>query len=280
MHDAYEKAAEAAQWLRARLPAPSGAAVLGSGLGALADQLEDAQVIPYGEIPYFPGPAVSGHAGVLTVGRLPGCDTRIAALSGRVHLYEGHPVWQVVHAVRTLKLWGVRDLLITNAAGGIDPAFVPGDLMLITDHLNLTGKNPLWGHNDDRLGERFPDMSHAYDPGLAAVVRDCAQTLGQTLREGVYAGVLGPSYETPAEIRMLRVVGAGAVGMSTVNEVIAARHAGLRVCGISCITNLAAGLGTEALHHDEVKEIAALARNRFLGLVTAAMDRFAAQATA
>ncbi|MCA9542894.1 MAG: purine-nucleoside phosphorylase [Myxococcales bacterium] len=275
MQHAYDMAHAAADWLRARIPAPSAAAVLGSGLGALADQLEDAVQIPYGEIPHFPAPKVSGHAGVLSVGRLPGRKTVVAALSGRVHLYEGHPIEEVVHAVRTMALWGVRDLVITNAAGGIDGAFAPGDLMLITDHLNLTGKNPLWGVNDDRLGQRFPDMSHAYSPTLRRIVQACARDLGQTLRSGVYAGVMGPSYETPAEIRMLGHVGAAAVGMSTVNEVIAARHAGLQVCGISCITNLAAGLSATELHHDEVKTTAELARERFLALVCEALERFA-----
>lgn len=272
MNGVYERAAESAAWLKARAKAPKAAIILGSGLGALADRLEDATAFPYTEIPHFPQPKVSGHAGQLVVGRLPGHDGVVAALAGRVHLYEGHPVSDVVHAVRTLRLWGVEKLLITNAAGGVDPSFEPGDLMLITDHINLSGHNPLQGAHDARLGERFPDMTHAYDPALRTVLREAAQAEGITLREGVYFGVPGPSYETPAEIRMVRTCGGNAVGMSTVCEVIAGHHTGLRVCGVSCITNMAAGMTDETLHHDDVKAVATKARARFLGLVTRALD--------
>ena len=277
MHGVYDRAAEAAAWLRARHSAPKTAIVLGSGLGALADQLEDAVRFEFADIPHFPKPKVSGHAGALVVGRLPGRRGVIAALAGRVHLYEGHPVADVVHAVRSLRLWGVESLMITNAAGGIDPSFEPGDLMLITDHINLSGHNPLHGMNDERLGVRFPDMGGAYDPALNQILRESAKADGLPLREGVYAGVPGPSYETPAEIRMLGIIGANAVGMSTVCEVIAAHHTGLRTCGVSCVTNLAAGLGDEPLDHADVKEVARRVRARFLSLVIRALDVMAAQ---
>jgi purine-nucleoside phosphorylase len=272
MDGVYDRAAEAASWLKAQYPAPAAAIILGSGLGALADQLEDATTFAFEDIPHFPKPKVSGHAGTLVVGRLPGCQGVVAALAGRVHIYEGHPVADVVHAVRTLRLWGVSNLMITNAAGGIDPAFEPGDLMLITDHINLSGHNPLQGMNDERLGVRFPDMGAAYDPELNGIVRAAAAEDGLRLREGVYAGVPGPSYETPAEIRMLRICGANAVGMSTVCEVIAGHHAGLRTCGISCVTNLAAGLGDEPLDHADVKDVARRVRAQFLSLVIRALD--------
>lgn len=267
MRDAYEKAAEAAAWLGARVAAPRIGAVLGSGLGALAEQLEDTERLPYQDIPHFSHTAVAGHAGALVVGRLPDTDVRVAVFAGRVHLYEGHPLWRVVHGVRTLRLWGAEAVLLTNAAGGIAPAMAPGDLMRIDDHLNLTGVNPLFGHNEPRLGERFPDMGTAYDAELGAVFDRLAPEAGVRLHRGTYAGMNGPSYETPAEIRMLRTLGASAVGMSTVCEVIAAHHCGLRVAGISCVTNLAAGLADERLRHEDVQTIADQARAGFLRLV-------------
>lgn len=244
--------------------------VLGSGLGAFADGLSDRVAVPYAALPDFPQSSVHGHAGQLVVGRHHG--VRVVAMQGRVHFYEGYAPAQVVLPARVLCKLGVKALVVTNAAGGINTAFRAGDLMAITDHLNLTGWNPLVGANDDRLGPRFPDMSHAYDPGLLAVLRGAAKAEGVTLREGVYAGLSGPSYETPAEIRMLRTLGADAVGMSTVGEVIAAAHLGVKVAGISCITNLAAGLSAQKLSHDEVAETANRVKDVFTRLVSRFLD--------
>ena len=241
--------------------------ILGSGLGVLADTLEERVTIPYGDIPHFPVSTVEGHAGELLIGMAGGRP--VVMMSGRFHLYEGYSPGTVTFPVRVMKAMGVRQLLVTNSAGGINTQFRPGDLMLITDHLNLTGQNPLAGPNEARLGPRFPDMSEAYSKRLRNVAREAAGQLGIELREGVYAGLLGPSYETPAEIRMLRQLGADAVGMSTVLEVIAARHAGLEVLGISCITNLAAGILDQPLSHDEVVDTAAKVRETFLKLVRA-----------
>jgi purine-nucleoside phosphorylase len=277
---AYEAAREAGDFLAQRHPPPPVAVVLGSGLGAFADSLEDAERLTYAGIPHFPMPHVQGHAGELVLGHVAdphGGRVAVAALSGRVHVYEGHPLRLVVHAVRAMHAWGVKAVVFTNAAGGIDPAFSAGDLMLLRDHINLMGCNPLTGPNDDRLGVRFPDMSAAYDPALGARVREAAGEVGVTLREGVYAAVMGPSYETPAEIRMLGLLGAGAVGMSTVPEVVAARHVGLRVAAISCITNLAAGIAQHPLSHDEVKETAERVRPMFVALLRAAVPRIAAE---
>jgi len=227
--------------------------VLGSGLGAFAEQLENRSVIPYGDIPYFPESRVAGHAGQLVIGTMGG--VACAIMSGRVHFYEGHGLERVTFPVRVLAGLGVQELIVTNAAGSVNPAFDPGDLMVIVDHINLTGDNPLRGPNDERLGPRFPDMTEAYHVAGRAALHEAAREAGMTLREGVYAGLLGPSYETPAEIRMLQRLGADAVGMSTVAEVIAAVHAGLNVAGLSVITNRAAGLGHAKLSHEEVKEI-------------------------
>ncbi len=263
----FEAAERAAGTLRARIEAPRVAIVLGSGLGAFAEQLVDAHVIPYQEIEGFPSVGVVGHAGQLVVGKIGEDGPRVAALSGRVHLYEGHTANVIVHPTRTLARWGLETIVFTNAAGAIDPGFHPGNLMLITDHINLTGLNPLTGHNDARLGTRFPDMSQAYDGTACDAFREAAKVQGVDLKSGVYAGLKGPSYETPAEVRMLGIVGANAVGMSTVCEVIAARHMGLRVAGISCITNYAAGLSETALNHAEVKETADQARGDFIALL-------------
>lgn len=247
--------------------------MLGSGLGALADQLGDPVVFSFADLPGFAHVSVTGHAGRLVVGRLGEVGPRIAVLSGRVHLYEGHAPSQVVHPLRVMRRWGVQAALITNAAGGVNRSFRPGELMAISDHLNLTGQNPLTGPDDPRLGVRFPDMSRAYDPELREVLLTVARARGITLHTGVYAGLAGPSYETPAEIRMLGVMGADAVGMSTVHEVIAGHHAGLRVVGVSCITNLAAGLGTATLDHDDVKQVAVVARPAFLSLLEDGLAR-------
>ena len=271
--DPYAMAARAADWLRARGPAPRVCAVLGSGLGALAERLSDPVVFSYADIPGFADVSVTGHTGLLVVGRLGPDGPPIAALAGRVHLYEGHAPARVVHAIRAMRLWGAQAALITNAAGGVNPTYRPGDLMAIADHLNLTGQNPLTGPDDERLGPRFPDMSAAYDPELRGILLATAREQGAPLHEGVYAGLLGPSYETPAEIRMLGRVGADAVGMSTVHEVIAGHHCGLRIVGVSCITNMAAGLGNAQLNHDEVKDVATQARPRFLALLEEGLPR-------
>jgi len=260
----------AVAWVRGKTDlAPAVGVVLGSGLGAFADRLVRQVVVPYEEIPAFPISKVAGHAGRLVVGELeaPGGALVVATLQGRVHAYEGWPAEEVAFGARVLCALGVKALLVTNAAGGINPAYGAGDLVRLTDHLNLTGQNPLIGPNDERLGPRFPDMSAPYDPGLGALLDEAARAAGVPLRQGVYAGVLGPSYETPAEIRMLRALGADLVGMSTVHEVIAARHQGVRVAGLSVVTNLASGLGGAQLTHQEVQETAGRARGRLEALL-------------
>jgi purine-nucleoside phosphorylase len=239
--------------------------VLGSGLGALADSMEIEVALPYQTIPGFLSSTVEGHAGKLCLGTLGGVPA--AVMQGRIHLYEGHPEKDVVFPVRVLCRMGVEALVVTNAAGGIDRSFSSGEMMLLTDHLNLTGRNPLMGENDEAIGPRFPDMSVAYEPSLRAIAHEVAAVEGFELREGVYAGLLGPTYETPAEVRMLRTLGASAVGMSTVLEVIAARHMGVPVLGLSVISNLAAGLSLGPLSHDEVKETADRVQDRVLALI-------------
>lgn len=241
---------EAAGVVRGRTSSrPSIGVVLGSGLGAFADSLEDAVAIPYREIPHFPASTVDGHRGALVLGRSHGVP--VAAMKGRVHLYEGYRLDEVVFPVRVLGRLGVRTLIVTNAAGAINPVFSPGELMIIEDHVNLLG-NPLVGPNEDALGPRFPDMTAAYDPGLRNLVERVCREVGAPCHRGVYIAVTGPSYETPAEIRMARTLGADAVGMSTVPEVIAARHMGLRVVGLSCLTNMAAGVTDAPLDHRDV----------------------------
>ena len=253
--------------LRPRVPQPLLGLVLGSGLGHLADELIEPVRIPYGEIPNMPTPTVLGHGGELVVGHLGG--TCVACLSGRVHLYEGHAPERVVFGVRMLALLGVRAVLLTNAAGGIAAACEPGSLMVIEDHLNLTGTSPLLGLNDAALGPRFPDMSQAYDRPLSNLLQALAPQHGLAATRGVYAGLLGPSYETPSEVRMLEILGASAVGMSTVLEVLALRHLGVRVAGVSCITNWAAGKSNQLLAHEEVAAVAEHVRGRLGSLVTA-----------
>ena len=252
--------------------------VLGSGLGAYADTFERRTVVPFDQLPHFPRSTVTGHSGNLVLGRAEG--VAVAALQGRVHFYEGYSISQVVYPVRVLGRLGVRRLVVTNAAGGIDPAFRPGDLMLVTDHLNLMGTNPLIGPNLDELGVRFPDMSEAYDPRMREVALGVAGRLGIALRQGVYAGLTGPSYETPAEIRMLRGLGASAVGMSTVPEVIAANHMGIRVLGISCITNMAAGILPQKLTHQEVMDTTGRVRETFIALLGGILPSLAASGEA
>ena len=243
---------------------PTNAIILGSGLGGLADRITNAVRIPFAKIPGFPEATVAGHEGVVIVGSLGECE--VVALSGRFHIYEGNPPSLAGFPVRVLHALGARELFVSNAAGGISPKFAAGDLMVITDHLNLMFVNPLTGPAQPGE-ERFPDMTDAYDPALRAGLHAAAGKLGFSLREGVYAGLPGPSYETPAEIAMLRKFGADAIGMSTVPEVIIARALGMRVAGVSCITNLAAGISKTALSHQEVLETTARVADRFQSLV-------------
>lgn len=262
-----EQARAAAEIIKSRAPgrAPEYGIVLGSGLGGLADRIEDAIAVDYRDLPGFPVPSVEGHAGRVVLGTLGG--RQVACLAGRVHLYEGHPASAVAPLVRTLHLLGCTTYLATNAAGALDVDAVPGSLMLITDHINFQGDNPLVGHNDASFGPRFPAMSGAYDAELRARIRASAGRLGIGLREGVYLAVLGPSFETPAEIRAFGRLGANAVGMSTVPEVIVARHCGMRVAAISVLTNLGAGLADETLSHDQTLEFAGKAANDLQRLV-------------
>lgn len=228
--------------------------ILGSGLGELADEIENPVILSFGQIPHFPVSTVEGHAGRLVCGLLEGKP--VIAMQGRFHYYEGYPMEDVVFPVRVMKALGVELLMVTNACGGMNPAFSAGDLMVISDHLNVTGDNPLIGPNTAEWGPRFPDMSRAYDPELIRFAGQKAEQLGITLRKGVYAGITGPAYMTPAELKMLRIVGADAVGMSTVPEVIVARHMNMRVLGISCITDMAIAETLEALTHEQVVAVA------------------------
>ena len=250
---------------------PEVAVVLGSGLGAFADELEERVEISYSDIPSWPRSSAVGHAGKLVVGKLGGLET--AVMSGRVHLYEGWTAAQVAFGVRVLGAFGVRGLVLTNAAGGINLTLGRGGLMLISDHINLQGCNPLVGANDDKLGPRFPDMSEAYSKSYREKAQAVAQELGIPMTEGVYAAVMGPSYETPAEIRYLRTIGADVVGMSTVPEVIVANHMGIRVLGISCVTNMAAGILPQKINHEEVLETGAMVRDTLVKFLKALLPR-------
>ncbi len=249
--------------------------VLGSGLGAFANHLERAVRIPYRELPGLPTSTAIGHAGELVLGTLGtnGQAVDLAVMSGRFHLYEGYTPQQVVAGVRLFKKMGIQRLVLTNAAGGIDVSYGEGALVAISDHINLQGVNPLTGPNDESLGPRFPDLTEAYSPRLRALAASTAAELGITLREGVYVGLLGPCYETPAEIRFLRTIGADLVGMSTVAEAIAANHMGIEVLGISCVTNLAAGLSGKKLDQNEVLEIGRQVSGTFLKLLTTLLPR-------
>jgi purine-nucleoside phosphorylase len=251
--------------------APDIAVVLGSGLGSFAGVLQNAAAIPYGDLPHWPASGVVGHEGRLVIGRLGG--RVVAALSGRAHFYEGHDMRAVTFATRVVGLLGVKSLILTNAAGGVNTSFTPGDLMVIDDHINLFGSNPLIGPNDERFGPRFPDLTGVYTPRLRTTALAAAAALGVPLVHGVYAGCHGPSYETPAEVRYLRAIGADAVGMSTVPEAIVARHMGMDVLGLSCITNLAAGVLPAPLNHDDVLDTARRVRETFAGLLEAIISR-------
>lgn len=264
--------AAAAAAVRARVAnVPAVALVLGSGLGDFADSLEGRVAIPFGDIPSMPVSGVVGHAGKLVLGRVEGVEC--VAMQGRVHLYEGHPPNDVVFGLRLMIQLGAKIVVITNAAGGANPRLEAGELMLIEDHLNLTGTSALLGPNEETLGPRFPDMSVAYDARLRELAQAAASEAGFQLARGIYAGLLGPSYETPAEVRMVFALGADAVGMSTVLETVAARHMGARVLGISCITNKGAGLSHGALDHSEVTETANRVKGRFVGLLRGVLAR-------
>ena len=268
----FDQVVEAAAFLQGRgFHGAEAAVVLGSGLGDFADTLGERFAVPYSEIPHWPASAVVGHAGVLAGGTVRG--RRVMALSGRVHAYEGHPLSTVTFAVRVLGRLGVPALILTNAAGGINTRFEQGALMLIDDHINFMGSNPLIGPNDDRFGVRFPDMTEVYSRRLRDVALAAGQAAGVSLEHGVYVAVHGPSYETPAEIRAFRTLGADAVGMSTVPEAIVARHMGIEVLGISCITNMAAGVLPAPLHHDEVMETARRVRGQFIALLETTIER-------
>ena len=268
----FERVEATAEVIRRRCGGlPQTALILGSGLGDFADTLAGAVAMPYAELPNWPASTVVGHSGRLVIGTVAG--RRVAALAGRVHAYEGHPFSTVAFATRVMGRLGVRQLVLTNAAGGVNTGFTRGALMIIDDHINLLGGNPLAGENDDRFGPRFPDMTEVYSTRLRRIADEAAAARGLSVTHGVYAALLGPSYETPAEIRHLRAIGADAVGMSTVPEAIAARHMGLEVLGLSCITNMAAGVLPEPLHHDEVLETTRRVRGTFIALLEGIIER-------
>jgi purine-nucleoside phosphorylase len=262
----FKRAEAAAKFIQKKTKLrPKIALVLGSGLGAFADEFENAVRIPYAKIPDFPRSTAIGHAGQLVVGTVEGVD--VVGMQGRVHLYEGYSAQDVAFPIRVFSRMGVKAVILTNAAGGIKKDFTQGRLVVISDHINLQGANPLTGPNDELFGPRFPDMSTAYDKKFRELLHAEGRLLGIHLGEGVYAALAGPSYETPAEIRYLRSIGADLVGMSTVPEVIAARHSGMRVLGISCVTNAAAGVLDQPLNHNEVLETAERIKGQFIGLL-------------
>jgi len=270
----FERAGEAADFIFSQTSLrPKIALVLGSGLGAFADEFDAATKIPYAKIPHYPQSTAIGHAGKLVIGKVGAIP--VAGMQGRVHLYEGYSAKEVIFPIRVFARMGVKAVILTNAAGGIKREFVQGRLVVISDHINLQGVNPLTGPNDERFGLRFHDMTAAYDRRFREMTVGEGNRMGMGLYEGVYAGLLGPSYETPAEIRFLRGIGADLVGMSTVPEVIAARHSGIRVLGISCVTNAAAGILDQPLNHLEVLETAERVKGQFIGLLKAVIPRIA-----
>ncbi|MFL6335451.1 MAG: purine-nucleoside phosphorylase [Pyrinomonadaceae bacterium] len=272
----YERAEHAARFIHAEAGEDVRVAlVLGSGLGAFADELEDARAIPYSDIPGFARPTVEGHAGRLVIGKAGGAT--VAAMQGRFHFYEGYTLEEVTFPIRVLGLLGAKSLVLTNAAGGLNNSYEQGALILISDHLNLMGTNPLLGKNDPRFGPRFPDMTEVYDREYQEAAIAEAREMGLELRRGIYAALSGPSYETPAEIRMLRLLGADAVGMSTVPEAIVARQMGLRVLGLSCITNMAAGVLDKPINHEEVIETGERVRETFAELLRRVIPRLSSQ---
>ena len=278
MPDDFTRAESAAQFLLSQTKLrPKIGLVLGSGLGAFAEQLTGPSRIPYAQIPTFPRSTAIGHAGQMVIGNAG--NVPVAAMQGRVHLYEGYTAKEVAFPIRVFGRVGIRAVILTNAAGGINPEYKQGALVAVSDHINLQGQNPLVGPNDERLGPRFPDMSKAYwKPYREATIEE-ARKLGMTVHQGVYAAMLGPSYETPAEIRYLRTIGADLVGMSTVNEVIAALHMGLKVLAISCVTNMAAGILDKPINHEEVLETGERVRTQFEALLKAVLPRIAADVT-
>jgi purine-nucleoside phosphorylase len=271
----FEKIQNAAQFLKEKYAnTPKIGLILGSGLGVLADEITNPVKIPYNGIPDFPVSTVEGHAGQLVFGTIQ--DIEVVAMQGRFHYYEGYSFEKVTFPVRVMKELGVEILIVTNAAGGVNKSFEPGDLMIITDHINNMGSNPLIGPNDSRLGVRFPDMSEAYNKELRFLAKNIAEQLNMAIKEGVYVGNTGPTYETPAEVRMIRAFGGDAVGMSTVPEVIVARHAGIKVMGISCISNMAAGILDQPLNHEEVIETTEKVKANFLKYVKELIKQFGA----
>jgi len=258
---------EAVEYIQARVNGdiPKTVVVLGSGLGVMAEEITDKVVIPYSEIPHFPVSTVAGHAGELIIGKLNFAP--IIAMNGRFHFYEGYDFEQITFPIRVFSLLGVKNIILTNAAGGINFDYAAGDFMIIRDHINFSGVSPLRGPNLNEFGPRFPDMTNLYDPELSTIIRDLATAGKMNINEGVYAYLQGPNFETPAEIKALRTLGADAVGMSTVPEAIVARHCGIKVAGISCITNMAAGILDQPLSHEEVNETAALVREQFKELI-------------
>jgi purine-nucleoside phosphorylase len=274
--DIFDRAESAAAFLQTQTPLrPVVGLVLGSGLGAFADDLSDAVRIPYAEIPSFPRSTAIGHAGQLVIGK--SGDVPVAVMQGRVHLYEGYSAAEVAFPTRVLGRMGIRALILTNAAGGINLEYGQGALVVLRDHINLQGQNPLTGPNDERFGHRFPDMSYTYSKRFRAMALEEASRLSIAPHEGVYAALAGPSYETPAEIRFLRTIGADLVGMSTVPEAIAARHMGLEMLAISCVTNMAAGTTDQPLDHEEVLEVGRRVMGQFIGLLRAVLPRMAAE---
>ena len=272
MSEIYERCKEAADFIRTRFDAEGAIGlILGSGLGELGDEIENTEIVSYADIPNFPRTTVPGHAGELVCGKLNG--VKVLCMKGRFHFYEGHDMKTVAMPVRVMKLLGVKAVIVTNAAGGVNRTFKPGTLMFIDDFINYMGDNPLYGPNADEFGPRFPDMTKAIDEEYNALGKRCAEELGIEVRSGVYMSFRGPNFETPAEIRFAETIGADAVGMSTVPEILAARHCGLRLIGISCITNMAAGITGEELTHEEVQETADRVKEQFKRLVREIVGR-------
>ena len=274
--DDFTSAESAAKFLLLQTQlSPTIGVVLGSGLGGFADELSEATRIPYANIPFFPRSTAIGHAGQMVIGKVG--DIAVAVMQGRVHLYEGYSANEAAFPTRVFGRMGIRALILTNAAGGINLEYKQGALVVITDHINLQGQNPLTGPNDDRCGPRFPDMTQAYSKPYREIALRAAHRLGKTVYQGVYAGLLGPSYETPAEIRYLRTIGADLVGMSTIPEVIAARHVGIKVLAISCVTNMAAGISDEVLSHEDVLATGERVKGDFVALLRAVLPEIAAE---
>ena len=274
MTDEFTKAGAAAQFLLSQTPVrPKIGLVLGSGLGGLADELSDSTRVPYTNIPFFPRSTAVGHAGQMVIGKAAGVP--VAVMQGRVHLYEGYSAHEVTFPMRVFDCMNIRAVILTNAAGGINLEYKQGALVVLTDHVNLQGHNPLVGPNDERFGPRFPDMTQAYCKAYREIALAAAKQAGKTLYQGVYAGLLGPNYETPAEIRYLRTIGADLVGMSTVPEVIAARHMGMKALAISCVTNMAAGILDQVINHEEVLETGERVKGDFVALVRAVLPEIA-----